>query len=413
MRRIIAGLDIGDAWIKLVVGEIVKDKLCILACCEVPSRGIKKGFVVNPESTVEALNEVFNKAEETLGIRPNKVVVNIPCNDAESFMTESFVSVEGEDKIITNKDITNVLKSSTHKKYDDSYELVTVIPTKYRLDDTTTVKQPVGMKADKIEVKAVAVIVPKKNIAAIAKCLELINVKIVDICLGPIADYYCFEEKEYKNIVGAVVNIGDVKTEVSIFNKGVLTNCEVIDIGGEKIDYDLSYVYKINRRDAVYLKEELCIADKKMAVVTEAMNFVDKNRDQIKINQYDATEIVEARLDEILNLIKKQINLLTKKEISYIIITGGVTETGEFKHFASKKFKNLRIGEVTEIGARNNKYSTAIGLIRYYDNKLNLRNKNFSIFTVAEQEEFGGINKKVNLSENSILGKLFGYFFDN
>ena len=413
MRKIIAGLDIGDAWIKLIVGEIVKDKLCVLSCSEVASRGIKQGFVVNPESTIEALEEVFKKAEETLGIKPNKVIVNIPCNGAESFMTEGFVSVDAEDKTITNKDILKVLKTATNKKYDDSYELVTVMPTKYRLDDTTTVKNPIGLKADKIDVKAVAVIVPKKNIAAIAKCLEKINVKIVDICLGPIADYYCFEESDYKSVVGAVVNIGDAKTEVSIFNKGILTNCEVIDIGGERIDYDLSYVFKISRRDAVYLKEGMCLADKKLAVVTETMNFTDRNREQIKINQYDATEIVEARIDEILNLIKKQINLLTKKEISYIIITGGVTETGEFKSLANKKFKNLIIGEVTEIGARNNKYSTALGLIKYYDNKMKFRNKDFSIFTVEEQEEFSGINKKVNISENSILGKLFGYFFDN
>ena len=71
------------------------------------------------------------------------------------------------------------------------------------------------------------------------------------------------------------------------------------------------------------------------------------------------------------------------------------------------------VGEVLEIGARHNKFVTSVGLIKYYDSRLRLRNRDFSIFNIEEQEELSGIHKKVNISENSILGKLFGYFFDN
>ena len=74
---------------------------------------------------------------------------------------------------------------------------------------------------------------------------------------------------------------------------------------------------------------------------------------------------------------------------------------------------HAKIANVTDLGARNNKYSASIGLIKYYDNKLRLRNKDFSIFSLEEQEELSGIGRKINFSENSILGKLFGYFFDN
>ena len=413
MRKIIASLDIGDAWIKLVVGEMFKGKLNILSCIELPSRGIKSGFVVNPESATEVLEELFNMAEETIGIKPEKVVVSIPSNGAESFMAESYIDIKSEDGIITNKDVSKVIKQSVYKKYSDSYELVNVTPTKYQLDDNMIVTNPVGMKAEKLGVKAVALIIPKKNIAAIAKCLEKIHISIVDIAIGPLGDYYEFQNKNYKSEVGAVINLGDSKTEVSIFNRGIMTSVEVIPMGGDKIDKDLSYVYKIKKADSVYLKENMCLADKSLALVTESMIFEERNGEKIKINQYDASEIVESRLEEILNLAKKQINLLTKKEISYIIITGGVTEISEFKNLADKIFKNHHVGEVTEIGARNNKYSTALGLIKYYDNKLKLRNKDFSIYTIEEQEELSGMHKKINISDNSILGKLFGYFFDN
>lgn len=74
---------------------------------------------------------------------------------------------------------------------------------------------------------------------------------------------------------------------------------------------------------------------------------------------------------------------------------------------------HAKIATVTDLGARNNKYSTSVGLIKYYENKLRLRNKEFSIFNLEEQEELGGVGRKINFSDNSVLGKLFGYFFDN
>lgn len=180
--------------------------------------------------------------------------------------------------------------------------------------------------------------------------------------------------------------------------------------GGEAIDYDLGYVYKINRKDALYLKESIALADKTNAQPSESIILDNKNGEKIKINQFDASEIVMGRLEEILNLAKKQINLLTKKEISYIIVTGGVTEIADFKNIMNYVFKDAEVGTVVEIGARHNKFSTCVGLIKYYDSRLRLRNRDFSILSISEQEELSGIHRKVNISDDSLLGKLFGYF---
>ena len=120
------------------------------------------------------------------------------------------------------------------------------------------------------------------------------------------------------------------------------------------------------------------------------------------------------RITEIINLAKKQINLLTKKEISYIILTGGVTESVDFDILMDELLGNLgHIEKVEEIGARSNKYGTAIGMIKYYHSRLKLRGIDFSILNEEEQEELCGSGKKANVSDNSILGKLFGYFFDS
>ena len=413
MRKIMASLDIGNHTIKLVVGEIVKGKLNVLACVDTPARGIKKGFVVNPESAIEALEDIFKRAQEQIGLSIKKVIVSVPSNGLECFLSEGYTSINNEEKIITSNDIIRSLQAAVYNKIMDNRELVTILPTKFLVNDSIVSDSPLAMHAEKLKVKAVVVTVPKKNVTPIVKCLEKINVEVVDVTIGALGDYYEFKNNKNSNEIGAVINIGASKTSVAIFNRGIITNCEVIDIGGDNVDYDLGYVYKINRENALFIKETIALADKNIAQVNEAIIVENKNGDKIKVNQYSASEIVMSRLEEILNLAKKQINLLTKKQISYIIVTGGVTETAEFKNILEYVFKNAILGEVHEIGARHNKFATAIGLIKYYDSRLKLRNRDFSIFSIEEQEELSGIHKKVNISENSILGKLFGYFFDN
>lgn len=413
MRKIIASLDIGSNTIKLVVGEVMHNKLNILACVDIPSRGIKKGFIVNPESAIEALEEVFKKAEEQIGLKVTKVIVSIPSNGLECFLSEGYTSVLSEDKIISSRDIVNSMKSAVNGKVMDNKEIVAILPTKFLVNDDIVTEQPLGLSAEKLKVKVVIATVPKKNASIIIKCLEKINVSVVDVTIGSLGDYYEFKNDKNKEEVGAVINIGASKINVAIFNKGILTGCEVIDMGGDTIDYDLGYVYKISRKDANYLKENIALANKTNALPSESVIFENKNGDKIKINQFDASEIVEERLEELLNLVKKQINLLTKKGISYIIVTGGVSETADFKSIINYIFKDASVGYVNEIGARHNKFVTGVGLIKYYDSRLRLRNRDFSIFSIDEQEELSGIHKKVNISDNSLLGKLFGYFFDN
>ena len=111
---------------------------------------------------------------------------------------------------------------------------------------------------------------------------------------------------------------------------------------------------------------------------------------------------------------KKQINLLTKKEISYIIITGEVTESLDFKLTLTEIFgKNVTLGKINTLGVRNNKYASALGLIKWYNYYQQLKDRDYSIFNIEEQEEFSGVHKQTNISDNSVIGKVFGYFFDN
>lgn len=413
MRRIIATLDIGSNSIKLVIGEIFKNKVNILSAIDVPSRGIKKGYIVNPESAIEALKEIFDKAYNTLGVKVSKVIVNVPAFNVESFMSEGKSTITNDDKVIKSSDIISCMQACVYNKIPSNKELISVIPTVFNIDGEAT-KNPLNMIGDVLTVKSVINMVPKQNVTGIVYCLQKIDVEIVDFTISPLGDYYEYKIKDYNKLVGAIINIGDATTTISIINRGVLTKCEVLEIGGSNIDNDLAYVYKLTKKDAKIIKEKLTLAHERFAQPNEFMVLTDKTGSDIKINQYNASEIVKSRIEEILNLAKKQINLLTKKEISYIILTGGLTEIADFELVLDEIMgSKAEAKRVCEIGVRDNKYSTAVGMIKYYNSRLKLRNKEFSIFNLDEQEELSGLTKKTNLSDNSLLGKLFGYFFDN
>ena len=409
MRRIIASLDIGNHTIKLVVGEIVRNKLNILACVDTPSRGIKKGFVINPESAIEALDDVFKKGEEQIGLKITKVIVSVPANDLECFLSEGYTSVNNETGLVASSDIIRSMQSAVYNKVMETREIVALLPTKFLLDDSIVTDSPLHMHAEKLKVKVVVGTVPKKNVNGIVKCLEKLGVTVVDVTIGSMGDYYEFKNSKNSTEVGAVVNIGASKSTVAIFNKGILTGCEVIDMGGDSIDYDLGYVYKINRKDAMYLKESIALADKTNARPSESVILENKNGDKIKVNQFDASEIVMGRLEELLNLIKKQINLLTKKEISYIIIVGGTTEVRDFSLVVEEIFgKDIKPYKMSEIGCRHNKYSTVIGTIKYFHDKLSFRGRLAYTMDEINQNEIANIKSK----NSNILEKIHGYFFE-
>ena len=414
MRKIVAGLDIGSNSVKLVVGEIYKNKVNTLACVDLVSRGIKNGYIVNPENATEVFEEAFTKAGTMLGLPIKKVVVSLPSYNLDSFMVQASVTVPGPDHVITKRDLKKALDASIADKISPNMLKVYLTPIYYILNDVDKISNPVGMTAEKLTVKAVLGVIPKKSVKPVVECIKRIGVEVSDITVGPMADYSYLRTRETDEKIGAVINIGAANTTVSIFNKGVLTASEVLEIGGYDFDKDICYMYKIGREDALGLKRNLCLANIENAQASEMVIIKNKNDNEVRINQYDISDICMERLNEILNLCKKQINLLTKKKISYIIVTGGVTEFSDFAITLNSQFdQEAEVGQVTEIGVRNNKFVTAFGLIRYEYNEMKINNTEYSIYTLEEQEEFSGLHRKVNVTDNSVLGKLFGYFFDN
>ena len=414
MNNIMASLDLGSDTIKIVVAEVKNGKVNVLAATQTKSKGIKRGLIVEPDLTIEAVKEAKQKTEELLGAAINKFVVSIPSNYANFELGRGTTTINKDVGFVSGNDIVRAIQGSVYNKIPENMELITIIPVEFIVDEKTRTRNPKSISADKLEVKTIIVTTPKKNVYSVLSVLDNCGISVSDIVIGSIGDYYAFNSETTDQESGVVINIGYETTTVTIYNKGVPINTEILEIGNSNIDNDISFIYKINSNDAKFLKENLALGYIRNADANETEEIVDKLGEKIKINQYEISEIVSSRIDEILKITKKQINLLTKKEISYIIITGGITEIKDFSLSVENVYgKSATIGVMNTIGVRSGIYSCSLGIIKYFNNKMLLRNKEYSVFSEREFEEFVDGSRKMNINNDSILGKIFAYFFDN
>ena len=410
MRKIYTSVDLGSDSIKILVAEIYNKNLNVLAVSNVKSSVIKKGLIVDANEILVSLREAISEIEGKLMITIDKVIASVPSYYSTFEIVTGEVDIDEYGKI-TGLDVVKVLQKAVKSKLKMDRELVTIIPIYYIVDDKKNIKDPKNLIGKKLGVKAMMATTPSKNVQSIISIFQSLGIDVVDVNLGSIADYNEFKNNTSDTGVSAVINIGHDITTVSLFNKGIIINSEVIQIGGKNIDNDISYVFKLDKKDSSKLKENFAVAHKKFSRVNDVKEAVTTNRDLISITQYDISQVVMSRLTEILKLAKKQTYLLTNREISYIIITGGTAELPGMSYLVEEIFgSNAKVGNIDTIGIRNNKYSTVSGLIKGINDKLESRDKEY---TMIDLDNDASGQNKLSINDSSVLNKVFGYFFDN
>ncbi len=410
MRKIFTALDIGSNTIKVVVGEFIGTKLNILSAVKVTSRGYVNNYILDKEALISRIKEAISKTEEELNIKIRKVILNVPTYNLDFKLTDG--RVELEENVVKSNDIVRLLQDVSKNKIDHKNELICTLPIMFKVDDEETIN-PYGKHGNILYVKSILVSTDKKTIYDLATIVNSCNLDIIDITTTGLVDYYNFKSKELdtKNI--AIVNLGSTTTNISIFSRGIFINNKIIDDGGFYIDKEIASVYNLKRNETEYLKEKLALAVINNADEKETITLTNKNGEEITVNQYELSKIVSEKMDNLLKIIKKNINLLTKKEISYIIITGGLSEIKDINLLINNVFnKNGKIGKINNLGARDNSYSVALGMLKYFNSKLLLRNREFSSLTEEEIDAMCTISEK-NTSKNSLISRVVGYFFDD
>lgn len=412
MKKIYTGIDLGSFSIKIVVCEVVNNKFHVLAASNTRCKGIKNGLVTDMEEASIYLKKAKKEVEDMLGITIDQAVVTVPSIDKDFDIVEGKVNVEDENKMVSATDINNVFQDAVLGRVNETKELITITPIFFQVDDKEPVKDPKGMVGESLFVKAVITSIPKENFRNTVNLLKNCGITPVDVTYGIMGDYYEARNIDFDKSVSAIINIGYSKTEVSIFNKGIMIKDEMIDSGSKLIDKDLSYVYNLKRSQARVLKENFAVSNTRYSDVNDTIELTNKNGDDITLNQLEVSEVVEARLVDLLRLSKKQINILTNREISYIIITGGISELAGFEYVVENVFdRRCSILDINTMGIRSNMYSSSYGIVKYFHNKLDLRGLSYSM--VSEKEANNLISTKgktLNNSHDNIISKVFSYF---
>ena len=220
------------------------------------------------------------------------------------------------------------------------------------------------------------------------------------------------EDKKYDEVVGSVINIGEEATNISIFNRGIQIKNGMIPIGSKHVDKDLTYAYKCKLSDSRVMKEKFAVALASYADENEVWELtIDKNEVKI-VDQVNVSKVVEARVRELLNVSKNEIKNLTNREIRYIIITGGLSELAGFQYLVEQEFGFVaKICNLTAMGIRHNRYSSCYGILKYFNDKLDLRGKTYNMFSDEDVEKMTKVEPDEIL--DNISGKVFGHVFDD
>lgn len=407
MKKIYTAIDIGSDTIKFVVGEYFKNKLNILATYEQKAKGIRKGLIVDPNLAINSIKDGIKEINNNLGIDIKKVIVGVPSYNAKFMFVTSEIEITGD--AITTDDVNNLIKASVYSKVEQDYELITVLPLTFLIDGEKETKV-VGKTGNKLEIKGIMISAPKKNVYSVLSVMEGAGLEVVDITVSALGDYYEVRNNNLDKNIGAIINLGHETTNVSVFSRGKLMNTETIQLGGINVDKDLAYMFNINVFDAREIKEKFASSHKRFIALNDVYEVKNTAGEVIKLSQIEVTEIVMDRLAELLRLAQKQILLLTKQNISYIVITGGLTEIRAFKNLVYEILgKDVIIYTEDTLGARNNKYTTSIGMIKYFIDKMEVRGKEYSMIDEQDEELLINPNNKNSKGKASIT-KIFGNF---
>lgn len=409
MRKIYSCIDVGSHSLKLVVMEKIDKDFVVLSRSIVKSKGIKKGEIVDIEQAVLSIKKLIDKIEDDLKIKIKELLCLIPSEKADFEMETASIEIDGE---ITGKSIEKVLNNAVLKNDDDSKFVLSAIPVSYKIDEKDNLKEVKGLTGNSLTAKIVLATIPKVIVASYVELFKKLNIKLIDVGFGMVGDYYNVKCKELDSTATAIVNIGYDKCDVGIFNKGILIKSAKIDTGSRYVDKDIKYVYNIGTKTARCLKETFACSNTRYADVDDIVTIKDKDDNQISINQLKISEVVEARLSEILKFAKKQISILTKREIRYIIVTGGISELAGFEYVLENVFgRCARVLNMNKMGVRSNSFSSCVGFIEFFDEKLEKLDKAYSMISDTELDL---ITKKIRkTSGESAIGGIIGYFTGN
>lgn len=368
-KNIIVGLDIGTSKVCAVVGELSETDLNIIGVGSSQTKGIKKGVVVDIDSTVKSIREAVAKAEQMANVSIENVYINYSGGQVSLKENRGVVAVSGEDKEITPEDVERVIHAARVIAIPSDQEIIDIIPKEFIVDGFSGIKDPVGMVGIRLEVIAHIVTGSSTSVQNLIRSVERSDLNVQGIVLNSLANSQVLLSDDEKELGVAVVDVGGGTTEISIFEGGNMIYSSLLPIGGQHITNDIAVGLRIPYEQAEKIKRNYGCASYTEAEDKEIEILPIGSNTPKKISLQDLSDIIEPRVYEIFDLIAQRLNKLGNSALlpgGVVLTGGGVSMLKGAKEIASSVLNiPVRIGYPDYVGVNEPAFTAAVGLIEY------------------------------------------------
>jgi cell division protein FtsA len=371
--NVIAGLDIGTTKICCIIGEINDEgALDVIGIGSHPSKGLRKGVVINIESTVDSIKSAVEEAELMSGSEIDSVYVGIAGGHIKGFNSHGVLAVK--DKEIVEADISRVIDAAKAVAIPMDREVIHVIPQEYIVDDQDGIKTPLGMSGVRLEAKVHIVTGAVTSAQNIVKSVTRAGLQVNDIVLEQLASSKSVLSSDEKELGVAMIDIGGGTSDLAIFFQEAIKHTYVLAIGGNHVTSDIAIGLRTPTFEAERIKKQYGCALTSLINGNETIEVPSVgDRENRVLSRHLLSEIIEPRLDELFTLVKMEIAQSGHQDLitSGIVLTGGSSILKGIVEAAEKVFKlPVRRGMPKSIGGlvdvvNSPMYATAVGLLFY------------------------------------------------
>lgn len=372
-KNLIVGLDIGTSKVVAIVGIInSEEKIEIIGVGAHPSRGLKKGVVVNIDWTVQSIQRAIEEAELMAGCQIHSVYTGIAGCHIRSFNSHGIVAIR--DQEVTAGDIERVIDAAKAVAIPADQKTLHVLPQEFIIDHQESIREPIGMSGVRLEAKVHMVTGAVSAAQNIVKCIRRCGLEVDDIILEQLASSYAVLTEDEKQLGVCLIDIGGGTTDIAVFSEGAIKHTAVIPIAGDQVTNDIAVALRTPTQSAESIKIQFGCA---LAQMTSPEHLVEipsvGDRANKRLSRVELAEVIEPRYEELFSLVQAELRRNGLEDLlgSGVVVTGGSARMEGVIEIAEQIFRMpVRLGVPRNIAGlveviKNPIYSTGVGLLLY------------------------------------------------
>ncbi len=372
-ENILVGLDLGTTKICVIIAEVQPGgQINVIGVGDKPSRGLRKGVVVNIENTIESVRTAVLEAERMAGVHTGSVFAGIAGGHIKGLNSHGVIAVSRKDKEITREDVERVVDAAKAVALPVDREVIHIIPQEFIIDNQDGIKEPVGMSGVRLEAEVHIVTGAVTSVQNIIKSVERAGYAVDDIILQPLASAEAVLSPDERELGVVLVDIGGGTTDMAVFVDGSLWHSNVISIGGNQLTSDIAIGLRTPNHEAEEIKRKYGCAKVSMVEESEEITVPGVGGRQPRtLPRLELAQIIQPRMEEILELIDMEIkkNGFEEKAAAGVVLTGGSSLLDGIEELAEEILQvPIRVGTPRNIVGmvdivNSPKFATGVGLV--------------------------------------------------